>query len=270
MRKFTSLFLYSVTLLALFVSITGVLAEVDSTARIFQILFIPVTIYLLLSSINHLINRGPVLDKMEGFRRILIYYCFVVTTTLVVISFLSSRSLPQVISSLIFSPLAFYFLLLIWPRANHALILPKVGSSKASDRDWKEVLTPHTKLDSNRRDFLKLIGTAGVLTFVFSLFSKRSVPFFSGVADIGAASLKDSGGNKIDPAEKSPTDGYYISEIDDGATIAYFGFLSRQGAWYIMRQDTDKAFRYVRGDRDFNSGWTDRESLNYDYFDNVF
>ncbi len=68
----------------------------------------------------------------------------------------------------------------------------------------------------------------------------------------------------------SPTDGYTISEIDDGI-IAYYGFMGQKGAWFIMRQDAnDGSFRYAKGDIDFPINWEDRTNLTYDYYANVF
>ena len=129
---------------------------------------------------------------------------------------------------------------------------------------------PKQRFDVDRRDFLKLIGTAGVLAFIFSLFSRRGVPFFGSTTAIGTASLLDSSGQKINPAEKSPTDSYFISETDDSAPTAYFGFVNNHGQWYIMKEGVDGSFRYAKGETDFNGNWLKRDSLNYDYFNNVF
>ena len=258
--KTNSLFLFWVTLLALFVSLTGILAKTDQPARIFQVLFVPITVYLTLNLVSHLIKRTPALDIPAGWRRWLVYYCFVVSSTLVVVSFLATSTLPQLISSLIFSPLAIYFLILVWPRRNRAIPPPQ---------PLAKPLSP-TELDMDRRNFLKLIGTVGVAAFIYSLFSgKAQAPFFGSTPSADTVTLKDSAGNKIDPAEKSPTQGYYISEIDD-STIAYFGFVNKLGQWFIMRQDADNACRYIRGDREFSTNWTNRSLLTYDYFDNAF
>jgi hypothetical protein len=117
---------------------------------------------------------------------------------------------------------------------------------------------------------LKIIGTAGATAFLYSLFNKNTpVPAFGPAPSPSTVTLKNTAGQDINPAEKSPTHGYYISEIDD-STIAFFGFVNPAGQWFIMRQDADNAYRYTRGDRDFSANWTNRASLTYDYFDNVF
>ncbi|MEK7111886.1 MAG: hypothetical protein AAB875_01025, partial [Patescibacteria group bacterium] len=124
-RKLSSYFLVWVTILALFVTISGSFTKVELTARIFQLLFFPVTLYLLLTSFNHFFAHEPALNRREGLKRIVVYYCFVVTSTLVVVSFLSSRTLPQFVSAALFSPLAIYFLMLVLPSGIYAIEIAK-------------------------------------------------------------------------------------------------------------------------------------------------
>jgi glycosyltransferase A (GT-A) superfamily protein (DUF2064 family) len=61
---------------------------------------------------------------------------------------------------------------------------------------------------------------------------------------------------------------YKISDLADGNT-SYFGFLKSDGSWYIMSL-TETEARYVKGDDDYSTNWTDRESLTYDYYNNIF
>lgn len=267
MKTFRSLFLALVTLLALFVSSTGLVAQTDLASRILQILFLPVTFYLVFMLIEHIFKKTPVFDQKTGFRRIVVYYCFVLTTAVISISFFSSRTFPQLISSLIFSPMAIYFLLLVWPRRKIALPLLEIVTKKA---DVKPLLAPAAKLDVNRRDFLKLLGSAGILAVVLGLFSRRgAIPLLGGAGGADSITIKDSLGNPINPAQDSPTAGYSISQIDDSVP-SYFGFVNHSGAWFIMRESEDSAFRYVKGDTNFSSNWEKRGGLNYNYFDRVF
>lgn len=272
MGIFGTLFLLLVTFLSLFVTTTSFVSDVDFSARVFQFLFLPVTIYLLTNSIGNLFRKKTPFDKNETWRKILVYYSFVISSSLVVVSFLASQTVPQMISAAVFSPIAIYFLSLVLPKPN-----PKNDATSVI-QNAKKLVTPAqinsiaSKLvDVNRRDFLKLIGAAGITAFVFSLFSRKTnVPFFGEVTNTDSGFLKDSGGAKIDPAEKSPTDGYNVSEIDDFSEVSYFGFINKAGQWFIMRQDTDKAFRYSRGDNNFSGNWQKRNELDYDYFNNVF
>jgi hypothetical protein len=265
MKTFRLLFLAFVTLLSLFVSITGLLAEADVISRILQVIFFPVTLYLVFILAAHILKKTPFLNQKAGLGRALVYYCFVVTTAVVSIGFLSSKNFPQLVTSLIFSPMAIYFLLLVLPHRKVALPLIK------NKPDAKAVLATATKLDVNRRDFLKLLGSAGIMAVIFGLFGRRStgIPFLSNTGGSQSVSLMNASGNVVNPAENSPTGGYNIAQIDD-STPAYFGFVNKDGAWFIMREGEDDAFRYIKGDNNFSASWEKRAKLDYSYFDKVF
>ena len=67
-----------------------------------------------------------------------------------------------------------------------------------------------------------------------------------------------------------PTSVYKISNLDTGGDIKYFGYLDKDGNWYIM-QLTSVSSLYIKGTSDYETNWTNRAiSLNYDYFHNVF
>jgi len=106
------------------------------------------------------------------------------------------------------------------------------------------------------------------MLFVFQ--EKASASFFGSGGGPGIVSVKDSSGNKIDPSEKQPTDGYNISEIDDDTTPAYYGFVHKDGNWYIAKEGVGGSYRYVSGSSNFSVSWAIRATLSYDYFDNVF
>jgi len=271
-KKFSTLFLFWVTLLALFVSITSIFAQVRLPAQVFYFLFIPVSAYLVATLVRHLSTGTAPLSHETGWMRLLVYYCFIVATILVVAGWLSIQTVPQLVSSLIFTPLAIYFLLLVWPRRGHAIHLAQIPTSSGTQHTVKAKPVPQEKIDIDRRDFLKIIGASGISVFIYSLLSKRNqIPFFSGGTPASPAltSLKDASGNKIDPAERSPTHGYYISEIDD-SEIAYFGFVNKDGKWFIMRQGEDDTYRYAKGENNLSSNWGKRATLTYSHFNDAF
>ncbi len=127
-------------------------------------------------------------------------------------------------------------------------------------------------LDMDRRNFLKLVAGSSLGFTVLSLVmpSKAQAAFFGSVPGPGVVALKDSTGVKIDPKEKNPTDGYSISEIDDNAVPSYYGFVDKDGKWYISKEVTAGSYRYAKGAASFATNWTGRAALTYDYFDNVF
>lgn len=125
--------------------------------------------------------------------------------------------------------------------------------------------------DPKRRQFLKIIGASGVGFIITMLLNpkKTEAAFFGSVPGPGTVALKNRSGQRIDPAEKKPTDGYYITDIDNSIP-SYYGYLDKDGNWYIIKENSDGSFRYVRGSGSFSSYWSSRSSLTYDYFDNVF
>lgn len=127
-----------------------------------------------------------------------------------------------------------------------------------------------TNLDIDKRAFIKLIGSAGLSVFLLSIFTKNAqAAFFGSVPGPGTVALKDTTGAQIDPAKHHPTDGYKISQLDDSVP-AYYGFTEKGGAWFIMREDASGNYRYAKGASSFSTNWTNRASLTYDYFENVF
>jgi len=62
------------------------------------------------------------------------------------------------------------------------------------------------------------------------------------------------------------TDRYFPVDIDESGDPKYYGFLSRNGDWYIMKITGGVTIRYVNGSTQGYSGaWTNRAGLTYDY-----
>jgi hypothetical protein len=68
-----------------------------------------------------------------------------------------------------------------------------------------------------------------------------------------------------------PSSEYGISDLDSGGSTQYFGFLDRHDNWMIM-QVTSTTVRYVKGVglSSYQTSWTGRAGLSYDYFSTVF
>ena len=200
------------------------------------------------------------------------YFSFMVALVLVVLTFITANSYAQLGAGMGLYLLLSFCALKLFPRKVSLKVSTQTASPSTSQptvvigQDSEEEVQ-----DSAKRDFLKMIGIAGVSLFVFSIFNRRAeIPFFGKAAAVPETlSLKDSTGRTINPAEKQPLDGYQISEIDD-SIVAYYGFTNVDGSWFIMREDTDtSSFRYAKGDKEFPSGWKNRERLTYDYFHNL-
>jgi hypothetical protein len=63
---------------------------------------------------------------------------------------------------------------------------------------------------------------------------------------------------------------FYFSDSDTTvATREYFGYLTQEGDWYILRMITAGNIisdRYAGGSSNYGTAWTSRESLTYSRF----
>lgn len=208
-------------------------------------------------------------------KKAIIYYNFIVVTTMVVSGFFSTQSSPQLISAILFSPIALYFWLLVVPKKNKAVAIYSTPKLPKTQKPVElKRLPDKAKVDADRRMFLKLIGSAGASLFLFALFTKKAeAAFFGSVPGTGTVALKDTSGTQIDPAIKQPTDGYKISGIDDSSP-AYYGFVNKDGDWFIMRETSGGEYKYYKKtalDNDFTTDWPNRATLTpYEYFDSIF
>jgi|GEM_PF-2325269 len=79
------------------------------------------------------------------------------------------------------------------------------------------------------------------------------------------------GGGGASKAVKLSLDQYKISDMDDAASPKYYGFIEKDGAWYITKEDTSaKTYRYCKGASNYSTAWTNRATQDYDYFDKIF
>jgi len=211
-------------------------------------------------------------------RKTLTYSGLIIASLVVVGVFVTATTYTQLAIAIVLYPLLAYFAFKTLPHRIWEVhfkkpviaIRPLVKSAEKVVN--VEVTKPKIEnIDIDRRAFLKLIGAAGLGAFLYSILNKRSEgSFFKSAAGPGIVSLEDTAGKKIDPAERQPMDGYQISEIDD-KDITFYGFTNKDGAWFIIKEDTDTGtFRYVRGTSSFPGNWTRRQRLAYDYYNNVF
>ena len=63
---------------------------------------------------------------------------------------------------------------------------------------------------------------------------------------------------------------YKISDLDTGGTTEYYGFVTGNGQWYILKLTGTQA-RYATGRTDYTTNWTNRATtVVYGRFDEVF
>jgi len=208
-------------------------------------------------------------------KKLFIYYNLIIASLLAITGLSGAANLSQLVAASMFYPLAMYFMIMAWPKRSKPLPAIVRNQKEMVERppiEAKEYIPTKLEedLDQNRRRFLKLIGSAGLTVFFMAIFAKKTeAAFFGSVPGPGTIALKDTAGVKIDPAEKHPTDGYRITELDDSVP-SYYGFVNKTGAWFIQREEASGANRYTKGTSDFATNWTGRAGLTYGYFDAVF
>lgn len=62
---------------------------------------------------------------------------------------------------------------------------------------------------------------------------------------------------------------YAISDTDDDAEPNYFGYIKADGAWYILKEESN-TYRYVAGSSAYTTAWAARTTQSYDYFNEIF
>lgn len=75
-----------------------------------------------------------------------------------------------------------------------------------------------------------------------------------------------------DAAFSTPAREYVSSDVDEsGSTYRYYGFIDFQGKWVVRRITlATGAMRYAGGKNDYETSWTNRASLTYVLYPNLF
>jgi len=213
---------------------------------------------------------------------LLTYSSFVIASLVVIAVFITTTTYAQLgVATLLYPILAFFAYKILTIKQRYTELTPQAATpSPIKPEQATARINIGSKIanmgiaDIDKRVFLKLIGGAGITLFLFSIFNKRAEGLFfknlpsNGIS--GSVSLQGLDGNKIDPAQKKALDDYSISDIENNVII-YYGFISKDRSWYIMRVDTKTGtFRYTKAGSNYFTNWNNRANLKYDFFDNVF
>lgn len=279
---------------------SGVRSAGTSADQVLLLFLLPVAVYfafLLLGKIRG-IRRVLVLPGLSAIKPLAFSLSLVTTSLWLSASLLGATNSSEYLFTLLILPLPLYFWGVAVGRLKKGLGKPRAegdwtrgrmdeGTSRQVD-EWttgKEVapavaapLSRDQVGEPQRRDFLKRIGGLGLGLLIYSILNPKQVgaAFFGSVPGPGTVSIKDTTDTKIDPAVKdyqALTKPYAISAIDDG-TISYYGFIDKDGKWYILKEGPETgydSYLYVKGDTNFSSNWGDREiRTDYAYFDQIF
>ena len=209
--------------------------------------------------------------RKKFIKNILAIYSVVLFVVIWVGMIISARSFLDVVWIATFVPVLIFFSL----HVGEIMRRWRIGiftSLKEKKIPVIEVKEQPVVRDEAKRKFLRLVASTGIGVFVLSFFGvkKAQAAFFGSVPGPGVVGMKDSTGTKIDPAIKSPTDGYGIMNVDNASYPGYYGFVNKTGAWYILRENPQNTFLYAKGSSSFSSNWTGRSGLTYASFDTTF
>jgi hypothetical protein len=228
--------------------------------------------YLVINSRKSFVSQS---NTFWVFISLLLIFNFLSTLLLFTINLIFSKSFINIVIATSYLPFPLYFFLTIFDWYKKI-----IQNNKPSPITKLETMTAPTttKIDYDRRRFLKILGGTGISVFLLSLLNPKQAgaAFFGSVPGPGTVALKDANGAKINPAEKQPTDGYKISKIDDtsSTTYAYYGFVNSDGMWYIQRETLSGIdlgnFLYYKGPTNFSSNWTIRDGFTYRDFEDIF
>lgn len=200
----------------------------------------------------------------------LTYSGFAISTLLIIAAFITAKTYTQLIIAVILYPLVAYFALKVLPRRTQkapsiTIKVPVHPVPKAIDDTRERVVA-----DLDKRTFLKLIGTAGISFFLFSILGRRIESYLFDRSTSPTRSAGEAIPNSQASGNSQTPEGYRITEIDEGV-VSYYGFTNQDGAWLIMREDSEtSSFRYARGDSGFMRSWDNRKNLKYDYYYKIF
>lgn len=210
----------------------------------------------------------------KTFTKTLAYSSFAISAALVIYAFLTAKTYIQLIIASVVYPAVVYFALVLFPRKGshyeeniHIPIHVEQNPEPEPEVEKQNVQV----VDLDKRTFLKLIGSAGLSFFIFSILGQRVGNLLFGTPQNTTAGT--AGTLPTGPTGSSgvlPTSGYSVTEIDEGV-FSYYGFTNNNGAWIIMKQFNSEAssFRYAKGNANFPTNWENRSKLEYDYFYNL-
>ena len=194
------------------------------------------------------------LNKYKRLKKTLFVIGFLAATAIQAAEVAAIRSFKDFAFTLIFFPVFLNFFIMFirdlgrWLKQvrNKAQneTEPVINAKKLEDVKKEEAIE-----DANRRKFLKILAGAGLGAVMLSLMNPKKVgaAFFGSIPGPGTIFIKDSGGTKIDPAIKSPTDSFGITNVDDSGDYPhYYGFEHYNGTeWYIIHEDSSGNYTYA-------------------------
>jgi len=205
-------------------------------------------------------------SKIRSYKIVLFIVGFLASTIILVAEAAAIKTVRDFIFTLVFFPVFLNFLL--------TFIVGLFSQVRKIHNRDQNVAIPtlifvkeEVVEDENRRRFLKVLAATGMGAVLFSIMNPKKVgaAFFGSIPGPGTIFIKDSGGVKIDPAIKSPTDSYGVTNIaDSGDYPYYYGFEHYNGTeWYILNEASNGTFSYASKLNnvgvDYSTAWSTKE-----------
>lgn len=251
--------IYNIILLTALM-VVGFKSVKSSIDLIFPFLLMPVFFYM----------TGGLIRQFKKTNWLFFIYSFLFSIIILIADLGNVRHLKDLVLVGIVLPLPTYLLIIFVEKIKsfkHKKELNEPMEMVKMEEDKKDV-------DEAKRKFLKLLAGTGLTTVFLYMFNakKANAAFFGNGGGSNTLSLKNSTGEKIDPATDSPLDGYVIANIEENVALNYFGFTNKKGNWYIMRiNNTNNSFSYFRGDVEYLTGWQARTTdINFKTFAETF
>lgn len=292
MKKIINLLIIYNLLASILLLLGGIISISKLSDFITILLFLPLFFYFLLI----FFKKAPIIKRKfpkESYRRItkmLSIYGFFFSIILFLSLLGNIKSFIELVFLLILTPFEIYFALVVIDKINKNSSADSHHEEK-EDKKEEEILADNVEVkeenietidgekvetpkevvrEKDRRDFLKILASAGLGVALTGLINpqKAGAAFFGSVPGPGTIAVKDTSGTKIDPAIKSPTDAYGIMNTDESSYPYYYGFVNKDGAWYIVKAASDGSFTYAQGASGYN--WSTRASQTYASYDSTF
>jgi len=232
--------------------IVALKSAINIVSAVLAFLFLPVFFFFI----------SEVRGKKYKLRKILWWYSLSLGLVVAIVNILAISKISDLWLSVGLIP---------WPLY---LIIERKKKEAGKNEKEAEIKLESIKIDDNKRKFLKLLaGTSLTTVLLYFINAKKTqAAFFGSGSGSGVINIRDSSGNKIDPAVNSPLDGYAIANIEEGVDNNYFGFTNKNGEWYIMKVDNiNNSFTYNRGIDDYATAWSNRDTeINFKSFSETF
>jgi hypothetical protein len=256
--------IYSLVLVC-WLMVLSVISAMNKVNFLFMWLLAPVFLYF-----------TRVFRDKKNIDNILLIYGSVFGFGLLVIDILAIKSWSHGLLVLLLMPLPIYLGKKLKEKigekkSNKKIIVEKISNKEEAEIDGKII-------DYSKRNFLKFLAGSGVASVVMFLFSKKNAhaAFFGNGSGSSSTYIKNSTGEKVDPAESSPTDGFGICDIGTVSTNNYYGYTDKKGRWYILRENAaGNSFQYASllnntGTTAYTNAWSTKTDLTYGNFNDAF